>query len=99
MAQQFAITPRETASAPNLGTRDEVVTSLAVLNTAAEQPGEDVLWGPGIRVDMTPGQDPVTQMLLTVVEEEIAGLAIMRIGRICKWRIIDLETMVEIEPD
>ena len=99
MSQQFAITTRDSSPQELLGTRAGIVAALAELNTASERPDEDILWGPGIKVEMPPGQDPITQMLLTVIEEEIAGLAIMRIGRICQWRIVDLETGVEMEPE
>ena len=37
-------------------------------------------------------------MLLSVTEEEIALLVILRISRICGWRIIDPETGQEFEP-
>ena len=47
---------------------------------------------------MTPGQDPVTQMLLTIVEEEIAWLSVMRLARECRWRITEVETGHELEP-
>lgn len=81
-----------------IGTRDEIVKALEPLNTAPERRGEDVLWGPGIRIDLPPEKDPVDQMLLTVVEEEIAFLVIMRIGRICQWRMLDPETGRELNP-
>lgn len=81
-----------------LGTREEVVERLSTLNTAPEREGEDVLWGPGVRIDLPPGSDTVDQMLLTVIEEEIAFLVIMRIGRICHWRIVDPESGREFNP-
>ena len=80
-----------------IGTRAEIVKALETLNTAPERPGEEVLWGPGIRIDLPPEKDPVDQMLLTVVEEEIAFLVIMRIGRICSWRMLDPETGEELD--
>jgi len=80
-----------------IGTRAEIVKALEPLNTAPERPGEEVLWGPGIRIDLPPEKDPVDQMLLTVVEEEIAFLVIMRIGRICSWRMLDPETGEELD--
>jgi hypothetical protein len=48
---------------------------------------------------MTPGQDPVMQMLLTIVENEIAWLTMMRLARLCQWKIVDLESGEEIEPE
>jgi hypothetical protein len=99
MAQQFVILAREGNGTEPLGTRQGVVDQLSGMNTMAEQAGEDVLWGPGIRIDLPPEQDPVTQMLLSIVEEEIAWLVIMRLGRECNWRIVDMETGQELEPE
>jgi hypothetical protein len=48
---------------------------------------------------MTPGQDPVTQMLLTLVEEEIAWLSVMRLARVCRWRIVDMDTELDVSPE
>jgi hypothetical protein len=100
VSQQFAILAASSGDAPtNLGERSACIEQLSVLNTAAERPGDEVLWGPGIRLEMTPEQDPVVQMLLTIVEDEIAWLTVMRLARICRWRIIDLETGEEMTPE
>ncbi len=100
MPQQYAITCRASKDGPQiLGSRREVVEQLASLNTSPEKPGDDVLWGPGLRLEMKPDQDPVTQMLLTVVEEEIAWLSVMRLARVCRWRVVDMESGQELEPE
>lgn len=99
MAQQFVILARTGNGTAPLGSRAEIIEQLAGLNTSAEQDGEDVLWGPGIRIDLPPDQDPVTQMLLGIVEEEIAWLVITRLARECEWRIVDMETGDELEPE
>ncbi|MGA1017851.1 MAG: hypothetical protein ACO3YY_07705, partial [Phycisphaerales bacterium] len=52
------------------------------------RPGEDVLYGPGIRIDLPPDQDPVRQMLLTVVDDDIAFSVIRRILSRFAWRIL-----------
>ena len=62
------------------------------MNTAPEQAGQSVLYGPGIRLEMNPNEDPVKQMILTIVEEEIAWLVIARMAHSLQWRIIDVET-------
>lgn len=100
MNQTFVIQSPETSSkglAP-IGSRKEIIEQLSRLNTAPEREGEDALFGPGIRIDLTPGRDPIDQMLLSVTEEEIALLVILRISRICGWRIIDPETGQELNP-
>jgi hypothetical protein len=100
VAQQFAILPpSKSNAAAGLGGRKDLIAALASLNTGPERPGEDLLWGPGFQLELTPNQDPVQQMLLTITEDEIAWLAIMRLARQCQWRIIDLETGQEIEPE
>ncbi|MCH2135058.1 MAG: hypothetical protein MK101_00585 [Phycisphaerales bacterium] len=99
MAQQFVILARTGNGDAPLGSRKEIVSRLAGLNTCPETDGEDVLWGPGIRIDLPPDQDPVRQMLLGIVEEEIAWLVIMRLARECQWRVVDMETGDELVPE
>ena len=99
MPQQFVILAREDTPGNALGTHKEVLDQLASMNTMPERDGEDTIWEPGIRIDLSPGQDPVTQMLLSIVEEEIAWLVIMRLARECRWKMLDMETGQELEPD
>lgn len=90
--QQFVILARGENGSPSLdplGTRDEVVRELFNLNTGPERTGDDVLFGPGIRIELTPGQDPVTQMLLTVTEEEIGWQVIQRFAARFGWKLLD----------
>ncbi len=80
-----------------LGTRAEIIDSLAVHNTAPETEGDDVLHGPGIRIELPPGE-PVTQMLMTIVEEEIAWQVIMRLAKTMQWKLLDPATGREFSP-
>ncbi len=82
---------------PPLGSRDEILERLAGLNTAPAQEGEDILYGPGIRIELPPG-DPVSQMLMTVVEEEIAWQVIMRLAKDMQWKLRDMATGREWSP-
>lgn len=101
---QYVIVSRDPESGnggtmPSLGSRDDVVRKLRDFNTAPEQDGDDdVLYGPGICVQMPPMQDPVTQMLLSLTEEEIAWPVIIRIGKALDWKIIDAATGRELNP-
>jgi len=98
--QQIVILSRETAAGDGLGPigpRREILDGLARHNTAPECNGEDVLYGPGIRIELPPG-DPVTQMLLTIVEDEIAWLVIMRLARELRWRLLDPVSGRELTP-
>ncbi len=72
-----------------IGSRDELLRELANRNTGPERPGEDTLFGPGIQIDLAPGEDPITQMLLTINDEDIAWTVILRLGRELHWRIFD----------
>ena len=81
--QQLVILSRAEATGDglsSLGSRRDVVDRLGVHNTAPERDGDDMLFGPGIRIELPPGE-PVTQMLLTIVEEEIAWQVIMRLAK------------------
>jgi len=80
-----------------LGTRAQILENLAVHNTAPETEGDDLLHGPGIRIELPPG-DPVTQMLMTIVEEEIAWQVIMRLAKNLEWKLLDPATGREFSP-
>ena len=82
MSKQFVILSehqRDGEPLPPIGPRDEIVRRLSTLNTMPEREGEEVLYGPGISIEMPPGVDPVNQMLMTIVEEEIAWQVIARL--------------------
>ena len=76
-------------SLPAMGSRREIIEQLGSRNTAAETEGGNTLYGPGIRLDLTPDEDPITQMLLLVVDEDIAWDVIARIARDFKWQLLD----------
>ena len=99
MSKQFVILSREqeNGEATSLGSRHDLVNTLSARNTAPEREGEDVLYGPGIQLELPP-QDPVAQALLTITEEDIGWLVLMRIARDLHWRILDPETGRELNP-
>lgn len=66
-------------------------------NTAPDREGGDTLYGPGIRIELPPGE-PVTQMLLSVTEEEIAWQVIMKMARTLAWRLYDPVSGRELNP-
>jgi hypothetical protein len=75
-----------------LGARAVVVRELLDYNTGPEREGEDILYGPGIRLELSPGQDPLTQLLLTITEEEIAWQVIERLTKRFDWKLLDPAT-------
>jgi hypothetical protein len=100
MSKQFVIQSRTAGQDGNrvpLGTRSEIVESLARFNTLAEVEGGDILWGPGIRIEL-PTEDVIQQMLLYIVEEEIAWLPIVRLAKQFDWSVTDIETGRELQP-
>lgn len=92
MQRQLVILAREDPDrdgpAP-IARRARILEDLAALNTGPESPGGDVLYGPGIQIELPPDQDPVQQMLLTVVDEDIAWSVIRRLLRTFPWRMQD----------
>lgn len=80
-----------------IGSRRDLVAALAGHNTAPERrDGDDVLYGPGFRIELAPRQDPVTQMLLTITEEEIGWKVIPEVARKLRWKLLDPNTGMEL---
>ena len=101
MSKQFVIQSRtagQDGQRMPLGLRAEIVHSLSTFNTMAEVEGDDTLWGPGIKIELPPEEDPVLQMLLSIVEDEIAWLPIVRLAKQFDWSVIDIETGRELQP-
>lgn len=101
MTQQYVILSRNSATdngmAP-IGCREEILSKLSQFNTAPENDDKDVLYGPGIRIELPPDQDPIAQMLMSITEEEIAWLVVMRLAKEMNWKILDPETGRELKP-
>lgn len=83
-----------------LGSREDVLRFFATVNTTPDRPGTDVLYGPGISVQLPPAQDPVQQVTVNVTEDELfeilfTGTAIEPMGRLLRaahargWRFFD----------
>ena len=81
-----------------LGSREEILEALSHYNTMPECEGDYMLWGPGIRIELPPNESSVQQMLLHIVEEEIAWLPIVRLARQFNWSVTDIETGRELKP-
>ena len=101
MNKQFVIQSRTedpSGQRTPLGSKEVIVNELSKFNTMAEVEGDNMLWGPGIRIDLPPGEDPIKQMMLYIVEEEIAWLPIVRLAKQFDWSVMDIETGRELEP-
>ena len=101
MSKHFVIQSRvekDSTERTSLGTRETILSSLAEYNTMPEKEGDDMLWGPGIRIELPPTEGDVHQMLLHIVEEEIAWFPIVRLARQFNWSVTDIETGRELQP-
>ena len=100
MTQQYVILSNDLATDNGMvpiGSRAEILNLLADYNTAPENDDESILFGPGISIELPPDQDPVSQMVLSVVEDEIAWLVIIRLAKELKWKILDPMTGRELK--
>ncbi|MHC4989759.1 MAG: hypothetical protein ACYTGC_02165 [Planctomycetota bacterium] len=75
-----------------IGRREEIVEALAPFNTMPECEGGDELYGPGICIQLPPGSEPITQMLMTITEDEIAWQVIARLVKELPWKLMDPQT-------
>ena len=101
--RQFVILSREEPAGGSglapIGPRRDILRNLADCNTGPERNGaDDVLHGPGIQIELTPNQNPITQMLVTVTEEEIGWLVLARLIKAFHWKLLDPNTGRELSP-
>lgn len=80
-----------------LGRAKEIREKLAPFNTAPDgsarkSVGTEILFGPGILVELPTGQDEINQALVTMIEEEIAWPVLMRMCRTLGWALMDPNT-------
>ncbi len=84
---------------PPIGPRCDIVEKLLRANTSPESAAApDVLYGPGIRIELTPDQDPIRQMLVTVTEEEIGWKVLTRLINHFQWKLLDTVTGQQLGP-
>ena len=88
---------KDGAPAP-IGSRADIVKSLSLRNTAAEVEGGDMLYGPGIEIELPQNEDPVSQMLLTISDDDIAWVVIMKLAKELQWKIFDPASGRELSP-
>lgn len=85
------------APAP-IGSRADIVKALSLRNTSADVDGRDILYGPGIEIELPHGQDPIPQMLLTISDDDIAWVVIMKLAKALQWKIFDPSSGRELSP-
>ena len=101
MSKHYVIQARveeDSTERKSLGTREYILSSLATYNTMPEKEGDDMLWGPGIRIELPPTEGDVQQMLLHFVEDELAWDILPRLAKQFDWSVTDIETGREWKP-
>lgn len=80
-----------------LGSLQAVLDTLARFNTApdgspSEGMGTLTLYGPGLVVHVPTATEAITQVLVSVTEEELAWPVLSRLCRAARWAMMDAET-------
>lgn len=95
----MAVTPAGSAGGalPSLGTARQIKAILETYNTSPDggprkSLGTEVLYGPGMMMDIPTSAESITQIMATVSDEEIAWPVLSRICRDQKWKLVDLES-------
>ncbi len=85
--------PASDGTPRDLGSREDIMRCLAVYNVAPEvdDPSELTMYGPGIRVDFNDAE-PVTQFMLTEVDNDISWRVLKRIATDFDWVLTDINT-------
>lgn len=80
-----------------IASRKDLLAGLFDCNTGPERQDDDILYGPGIRLELTPGQDPITQMLLTLTEDTIGWQVLTKLLKQFDWKLLDPDTGRELK--
>ncbi len=80
-----------------LGSPAEFAAILASFNTGpdggpVESTGTETYFGPGIAVELASGQNPVTQAIVSLVDEDIAWPVLSRLCKKTGWKMMDMES-------
>jgi hypothetical protein len=82
---------------PPIGSFDEVIVALAPYNIAPDgadsrSSGTAILYGPGLTIEIATGLELISQLLVTLVEEDIAWPVLMRLCKALGWSMMDPDT-------
>lgn len=73
-----------------LGDLTEVISKLAEYNTAADSVNGNFLYGPGLIIQLPmSGNEKLTQLLISLADEDIAWPVLERICRKYQWQLMD----------
>ncbi len=87
----------------SLGSIQAVTNSLARYNTApdgspSKGTGIEVLFGPGLYMEMPTGDDQVRQIMVTLTDEDYAFAVLLRVCREQQWTMMDIESGRRLGP-
>ncbi|MDA0802846.1 MAG: hypothetical protein O2819_03715 [Planctomycetota bacterium] len=80
---------------PPIMPREELLASLARINTHLDAPDSACLYGPGVRIELPADPSP-TQLLVTVDDEDTAWPYLLRLVKTLPVRVLNLETNHEL---
>lgn len=72
-----------------LGSRKDVYGALADYNTSPEIENGEVMFGPGLTIQMPMTGPDVTQLLVSIGDESMGWPVVERIARGCQWTLMD----------
>lgn len=75
-----------------LGDRAEVFRQLSEYNTWPDTPDGRILYGPGITVQAPLTDDDISQLLVSLVDEDLAWPVLLRICKETGWKLMDPES-------
>jgi hypothetical protein len=80
-----------------LGSRKELAAKLACFNTAGDggppsAGGTELLYGPGMVIEVPTTTDLVAQAIASISDEDIALPVLMKMCKQLQWKLMDIET-------
>ena len=80
-----------------LGTRKRLLETLACFNTGPDgspptNTGTEVLYGPGMVIELPTTTDSVAQAIASINDEDIALPVLMKLCKQLSWRMMDIES-------
>lgn len=94
--RQVVLIPPESGGDATLGTKARFLDEIARFNIAPDGSAENVgvAFGPGMRVELpfVGDKEPVSQALVTILEEDNAWPVLARLCHELNWRMMDPES-------
>lgn len=91
----------KTGEMPVLGSLRDVVKAISAYNTSPDGSGPEgmgeaggigFLYGPGFVIELPTTTDAVSQLMVTITDEDFAWSVLMRMCRQLQWKMMDAES-------